>query len=597
MKSILLFKFWTFSTVSLSFSVGTLTYPLAVKAEGGHSQATRFRETKPAPDLSAVQWVPIKPDMIGSDPCYKDSIAPGVLRLACLPSEEQLEAFFAQRGVLLEKKLERKVGGKPCHLYYEPTFPGFRASTEDATIKGLVFNLESAPFVAQINADVGDPLSISRGIVSHITRPLDIHLAVPLDHDPSLYRTASKALFGHTPHKIMVRDSRLRGEQSTLLLYGDTWPQDYLKSGHVGENQKFLLARKFCENGEGAQNAFEGPDGVRSHLGWQGGDFTFIKNPKTGKTVLVYGNAAREMWGKNLSQEEVGYILQQEFGADERVYVGGITPHIDYFLSFIPHQRLILASEPVPGNRGFFCDALQKAMEYINHHAPEPVELGKLREMACIQQISLHSGELKAQAKRAIEEFRRNSDQWQTLYIQDFQIRFTGRLINYIKSHYEKLDESTSGKLGTAQGFDELLHKDPELARDFLLYGSVMGSKHNRIFHNYLEILERELEPERPGDKTAREEKIHQITQMGFDVIRVPGIPGANWAGVSYANNLLVDNILFVPTYGLAAYEKGILDNLSRQLSPKGIKVVPINATYSMDENGAIHCRVAVLRK
>src|SRR5690606_11495556 len=45
--------------------------------------------------------------------------------------------------------------------------------------------------------------------------------------------------------------------------------------------------------------------------------------------------------------DEYGYVLRREFGADASIDIGGIVPHTDYFVTFVPEAGIALVSEPV----------------------------------------------------------------------------------------------------------------------------------------------------------------------------------------------------------------------------------------------------------
>jgi len=74
-----------------------------------------------------------------------------------------------------------------------------------------------------------------------------------------------------------------------------------------------------------------------------------------------------------------------------------------------------------------------------------------------------------------------------------------------------------------------------------------------------------------------------------------PGGRGSNWAGISYTNNLVVDNTVFVPAFGLGEAELEIFSDIDRPL-PQPYKLVPIFAQYSLLRNGGIHCRSGIIR-
>ena len=136
-------------------------------------------------------------------------------------------------------------------------------------------------------------------------------------------------------------------------------------------------------------------------------------------------------------------------------------------------------------------------------------------------------------------------------------------------------------RFASTLGMDELIRKDPVLARDFVEKPLLLGNKHNRIFSEMLSILESQFETRRTDLIEKREAKIKEIESLGFKTIRVPGIQGSNWAGVSYANNLLIDDTLFVPTFGLEEAENRIISELQEKLHSYHVSVASTTATYS----------------
>ena len=86
---------------------------------------------------------------------------------------------------------------------------------------------------------------------------------------------------------------------------------------------------------------------VRSRLSWEGGDLQFTRDPNDPRRlVLYYGTFAKPYWGESLSTSEFAYVLGLEFGADHTVDLGGLAPHVDYFVSFLPQERTALVSVP-----------------------------------------------------------------------------------------------------------------------------------------------------------------------------------------------------------------------------------------------------------
>ena len=95
--------------------------------------------------------------------------------------------------------------------------------------------------------------------------------------------------------------------------------------------------------------------------------------------------------------------------------------------------------------------------------------------------------------------------------------------------------------------------------------------------------------------------KVAEIEALGFSVVRVPRFgrdqnDSTSWAGLGYANSLLVDDVLYVPMFGLGAVETGIVTELDAAL-PDAYRVVPVFAQHMLLHSGGVHCTVAIVRR
>jgi len=138
---------------------------------------------------------------------------------------------------------------------------------------------------------------------------------------------------------------------------------------------------------------------------------------------------------------------------------------------------------------------------------------------------------------------------------------------------------------------------DIDLLRD--CNDAYLISKSNEsLFKTYVAIIKSQFVEMSPELQKRINEKIQEIRQLGFRVIRVPQI-GADgeisWSGISYVNNLLVDNLLFLPKFGLGAVEDEIIDGIEKEL-PKSYRVIPVFSQNSIVYNGGIHCRTGIVR-
>src|SRR3972149_6427431 len=175
-----------------------------------------------------------------------------------------------------------------------------------------------------------------REVLTWIRRPLDVGILVHRVHDEAAYEKATSRNFGGPPHRITLRD---RGVERNFW-----WVQDYIESGSSSRGETILIPRRIFEGAPGNGEVFEpllarlSRQGrvVRSRLSWEGGDLQFTRDPGDARRlVLFYGSFAKPYWGESLSQGEFEYVLSLEFGADRAVDLGGLAPHVDYFVSFL----------------------------------------------------------------------------------------------------------------------------------------------------------------------------------------------------------------------------------------------------------------------
>jgi hypothetical protein len=164
---------------------------------------------RPAPDVERVGSVSIFP--IEGVRQFADATVPGAIRRACAEDRVQLERFFAERSALFIPGLLRRGHGLPyCHLYYEPTLAGFRASADDEPITGVFGALDPASFVAG-RKPLGDSLEILKFVLGQAPQALRVTLTISQDYDPRHWPAATERHFGGLPHQVETRPSRPRG--------------------------------------------------------------------------------------------------------------------------------------------------------------------------------------------------------------------------------------------------------------------------------------------------------------------------------------------------------------------------------------------------
>ncbi|MEZ5394765.1 MAG: hypothetical protein R2724_18320 [Bryobacterales bacterium] len=278
---------------------------------------------------------------------FPEATEPGAIRYACAPNTAALESFFGEKGLPFVAKLVRRVQDrKACHIFYEPTVPGFRALPDDRPIEGFVSGINPDDFVADLEP-VGDSLSVVQAVLARVERPLDVMLSVVEEYGDAEWPAALERHFPNTPHHIRLLHSSASETHP--------WGQDFLKAGAVGGQLRLLSPRRLFEGRETDGERFapmldafrDGPY-ARSKLSWEGGDLQVARDPRDpNKTILCYGSTVRRYWGGELRPAEFGWVMQVELGTDSVIDVSNIGPHTDYLVGFLPEPGVAVVSEPV----------------------------------------------------------------------------------------------------------------------------------------------------------------------------------------------------------------------------------------------------------
>ncbi len=345
---------------------------------------------------------------------FPEATEPGVIRYACADSTTALKAFFAQNGLAFHEKLVRPHQGRPiCHIHYEPTVRGFRASTEDRPIRALYGAVDPMRFIAD-RAPNGESLDVIQFVLAKLPRPLRVELRVNERFDESHWPAALERHFPGTHHDV--------GLLETAGVGTHPWAQDYIKSGSVDGELKILVPRRIFEgrgeDGELHRPMLEGLQGeefVRSKLSWEGGDLLFAKDPRDpSRLLMVYGNAAMAYWGEDLPKEDYEYVLASEFGADIAMPILGTAAHVDFLVSFLPGgsgKPVALVSRPVRDNSAILQAALSEL--FALYGGAPPPGLVRLRTLlheretspesdaeSAVQDIQVLRGQLARQRRR-----------------------------------------------------------------------------------------------------------------------------------------------------------------------------------------------------
>jgi hypothetical protein len=531
---------------------------------------------------------------VKTDSQFSQACAPDALAYACFKTEEEAEAFFAAMDLPFDKRMLSEIEGRTCHLFYVPSIKGFRADPDNKPVTELFFDVQSLRFATRAERRIGDPLDMMRSLLYEIERPLEIHIGINKLLDDEVYQQAKDFYFKHSPHRIVMRNSHTDA---------DHWPQDYLKSGSSHAGKKILVPYRLYEGipeyGEFYKSLLDGFSEqrfVRSKLSWEGGDLQLVLHPKDRqKTVLFYGYSAKAYWGTALSKDEYAYVLKVEFGAEQVVDLSDLARHVDYLVSFIPNENIVLVSEPTRNNYAIAFGATERILELIGTKTPRPVELLKLRGwLSSSPSESVSPAKLRGQLTRVLREIQQHKETW--VIYED--TRLQDRLERYLQSKCQGNTDCVKKLYSPPEGQREFLRDDIDLLRE-CNDTYLISNSNQSLFESYVSILESQFKE--PDEQLRRRinAKIEQIEHLGFQVIRVPQIGAHNncisWSGISYVNNLLVDTLLFLPKFGLGAAEDDIFDRIQKQL-PGQYRVIPVFSQNSIVYNGGIHCRTGIVR-
>lgn len=527
---------------------------------------------------NAVELRPVSP------PAYPDSVRPGALRWACASGISDLAAFFNQRQLPFVSAMARVKGEQKCHLYYEPTVRGFRAVPDDAPVTELLASLDTLSFLAKRSEVIGDGLDILKQALPRSPRPLQITLALGGDVEDRYYSDAIAHHFPSSGHKFR--------RYSTATEDYDPWMQDMLKYGSTGSTVRILVTRQAYEGKANTGSdllpmltSLKDERFARSNLSWEGGDLQFALDPRDAtKLVLFYGTTAKRYWGAELTRDEFAYVLKIEFGADTLVYLGDVTPHVDYALGILPADRIALVSTPICGNRELARSALDVLLATYGPDTPP-----ELRQIEHLWTKTDATG--LDQAQEWLQRAKQAEGGWARKADKDV----VSKIDSYLVAACPKDPKACLRGTGLAG----LLTQHLSLLQSWVK-AETRASTERHLARRMLAVIEGQLSPCNPSMEERLRANAMLLEQMGYRTIRVPYIPGsaakmAEWAGISYINAVAVDRTLFVPQFGLGRIEKAWFDTLARDL-PESYRVVPVQARAVLLANGGVHCVTAIGR-
>ena len=513
---------------------------------------------------------------------WTDAVEPGALRLACAPTEAELAGAFAREALPFRPELLRREAGRVCHLLYHPTATGFRASPDDDPLTGLDFDTDPVLYLASGSRSRGEPVGVMREILRRIPRRLAVEVLIHRVHEAAAYEKATQRNFAGTPHRALLVD---RGVDRTFW-----WVQDWLKPGASGARPTILVTRRLFEakpeNGAAFApmlERFASRDGVvRSRLSWEGGDLLFTRDPRDRRRLVLYhGDFVKPYWAEGLTGGEYEYVLGLEFGADGAVDLGGLAPHVDYFVAFLPQAGVALVAVPVSGDMAVARAAVSASLSRVQG---KPAALVGLRDALAEPKPD------QARVRQALDAARRDAAGW--------QLQVDPTLARRMRALTGKVCPAGGDCLSPPSQL-RMIETDPETFADWI-HATQAAAEEPAVIAAHLDLVAGQLQPVPEAMHQRVQEKIGELEAMGFRVVRVPAfrvdLAGPrSWPGISYVNALVVDRQVFVPRFGLAEVEDRVFSELGQKL-PTGYSVVPIDAQRVLIRNGGLHCLAGLVR-
>ncbi len=513
---------------------------------------------------------------------FAEATDPDALAYACADDAAALSQFFADKRLPFEPGLVRPRGASAaCHVYYEPTLKGFRASRDNARIQGLYVAIDPLSFF--LRGDLpGYSLDIAKSVLSRLPRPVNVRLSVSGDFDQSLWTPAAEAHFAGSQHHFSFFDSGT-GEPHP-------WAQDHIKAGDLNGQLRILIPRRLFEgrqeDGEltrGLLSRLEQERFVRSKLSWDGGGLQFVADPRDpSRTIMAVGGGMR-YWGEELTPQEFAYVLRVEFGADEVLDLSAIGPHADYLVAFLPADNTVLVSAMVRQSGEAARAAAFALLDTFGDQKPAAIRrlASLLAEWPAV--LSDRPPPLMAaiaEARRTLGNLAPETDQ-----------ELDGLMNKYVAQHCPGnpavcFDPGQSNRL---------LQTDPELARRAAAR-SAAEAVNSILRPMLLNLIEAQTSIAAWREEPLLDDAVRQLEHFGFRTVRVPHLSGGEGTSVSYVNSLLFDRRLFVPSLGLGGYEERLFAKLKNDLGGR-YEILPVNARTVLSMDGGVHCVFGIIRE
>jgi hypothetical protein len=217
---------------------------------------------------------------------WPSSAVPGFAKRICSPKVKEIEDYLVNTSMPFQADLVTNTGETYCHLYYQPSVPGFRAKADFGSVQSLVINVSPIPLTLGRNRIWGDSFDILRTLEK--VRP-DVRKIVLVESKRGLRTSANEIHLSSEPMD---------------------WTQDFLVTGGASNTSRSTLiphrifegslemGERFAPFLNEMIQKFPVPS-ARSKISWEGGDLVVLQKPGTQETVLVYGDGVFSYWARD----------------------------------------------------------------------------------------------------------------------------------------------------------------------------------------------------------------------------------------------------------------------------------------------------------
>ncbi|HKQ48976.1 MAG TPA: hypothetical protein VJZ71_12970 [Phycisphaerae bacterium] len=365
-----------------------------------------------------------------------------------------------------------------------------------------------------------------------------------------------------------------RPEQVTVIaepLAIGQWAQDNGKAGVIesaGRRQIGTLAPRYASRGDDGTTFVPGEsfmaDGwvaaghtvIQSPLIFQGGNLLAVRDPKTGASILLIGEA--EVYRNialGLTREQTLEAFRIEMGVDRCVVLPAVSYHLDYEVTVRTAGDGVVA---------FVNDSSAAAKSILEIGLDALKEAGQLTNEDV---LFIRESFAQGHVRRVIERLD------QKVFIG---ARQRGQFPESLTRIFSKsLVDSGAGN------FQRFL-----LALDLLMAEAADALAPDPNLAEYLAAIRRRNEDRR---------LLHQqLVELGWRVAPIPSLAEAE-RGINYLNGVHAKGLYLMPAYGgiFARLDAAVARAFQDILGPD-IRVVPILSAESQRRNGAIHCAASV---